>query len=41
MAPPCSIGEYLQLCGRPHKLKYVLMSVMLAWFMKDLSYRNV
>lgn len=31
---PKNIGEYLKLCGRPHKLKYVGMSVMLACFTK-------
>ena len=28
MPLPESIGDYLRLCGRPHKRKYVPMSVM-------------
>jgi hypothetical protein len=29
-----TIHDYLRLCGAPHNLKYVAMSVMLSCFMK-------
>jgi len=35
---PDSIAEYLRLCGRPHNLRYVEMSVMLSYFMRHPSF---
>ena len=37
MPVPDSIATYLRLCGRPHKRKYVGISVMLSRVIKDLS----
>ena len=33
-----SIHDYMALCGAPHNLKYVAMSVMLSSFMGALSF---
>jgi hypothetical protein len=37
---PETISEYLRLCCRPHKRKYVGISVMLSWSTEHLI-RNV
>ena len=34
MPAPESISDYLRLCWRPHNLKYVGISLMLACFIK-------
>jgi hypothetical protein len=33
-----TLYDYLRLCGRPHKRRYVAMSVMFSCSMKHLSF---
>jgi hypothetical protein len=35
-----TIHQYLRLCGAPHNLKYVVMSVMLSSFMGALPFSS-
>jgi len=41
MSTPDTIGEYLRLCGRPHKQRYVAISVMLACFIKSFPFSSL
>ena len=41
MSMPADIPDYLMLCGRPHNMRYVGMSVMLSWSTKQPHLKRV